>query len=109
MTEANVLLEHALLLLAQTPGADSRVLDQVYNNLATVRIFQKNIPEAESLLKRALTLRKSDSGPTTSISPRSSTGWRTWPSGRKTGTTPWRCTSEPSRSASMHRTQSPPT
>src|SRR5262249_36540270 len=39
MTEANILLEQSLLLLAQTPGADSRVLDQVYTNLGSVRLF----------------------------------------------------------------------
>lgn len=63
MTEANLLLEQALLLLAETPKADPGVLDRAYQQLATVREFQGNAPEAQSLLKLSLAVRERRLGP----------------------------------------------
>lgn len=63
MTEASAILDQALVLLAETPRADFRVLDQVYQTLATVRLSQKNKAEAETLLQRSIALRERRLGP----------------------------------------------
>lgn len=57
-TEAGMLLERSLFILAKTPGANAADLNHVYHNLSRVRISQERYAEAESLLKSVLAYRE---------------------------------------------------
>ena len=62
-TEAGLLLERSLYILAKAPGAGASDLARVQESLGMVRTAQQRYAEAESLLKQVLTFREKTLGP----------------------------------------------
>ena len=62
-TEAGLLLERSLYILAKAPRATASDLARVQESLGRVRTSQKRYAEAESLLKQVLTFREKTLGP----------------------------------------------
>jgi tetratricopeptide (TPR) repeat protein len=61
-TEAGLLLERSLYILAKAPGANPSDLARVCESLSRVRVSQEKYPEAVSLLKQVLAIREKTLG-----------------------------------------------